>query len=52
MRSPQPETQEPITVVDVKAIARKRLTPSAWSYYTTGADGEYSSRRNERVFKE
>jgi isopentenyl diphosphate isomerase/L-lactate dehydrogenase-like FMN-dependent dehydrogenase len=52
MRSPHLDVQEPITIADVKAIAQKRLSPSAWNYYTTGADEERTTRRNERVFEE
>jgi uracil DNA glycosylase len=52
MRSPVSDGYEPITIDDVKAIAQKRLTPSAWNYYTAGADEEQTTLRNERVFKE
>lgn len=43
---------EPITISDVREIAKKRLPRQVWDYYTTGADDEYTVRRNEAVFKE
>jgi isopentenyl diphosphate isomerase/L-lactate dehydrogenase-like FMN-dependent dehydrogenase len=45
------EMPDPITIADVKEIARKRLDPAAWEYYITGADDEQSVRRNETIFK-
>ncbi|KAI0146549.1 FMN-dependent dehydrogenase [Pestalotiopsis sp. NC0098] len=43
---------EPITISDVREIAKKRLPRQVWDYYTTGADDEHTVRRNEAVFKE
>lgn len=43
---------EPITISDVRDIAKKRLPRQVWDYYTTGADDEHTVRRNEAVFKE
>ena len=48
---PKDEMPDPITVLEVREIARKRLDPAAWDYYITGADGELSVRRNESIFK-
>lgn len=45
------EMADPITIADVKEIAKKRLDPAAWEYYITGADDEQSVRRNETIFK-
>lgn len=45
------EMPDPITIADVRAIAKKRLDPAAWEYYITGADDEQSVRRNETIFK-
>lgn len=45
------EMPDPITVSDVKDIAKKRLDPAVWDYYTTGADEEQSVNRNELIFK-
>ena len=43
---------DPVTVAEVKDIARTRLDPAVWDYYTTGADDEYSLRRNDEMFRE
>jgi len=48
---PKDEMTDPITVLEVRDIAKKRLDPEAWDYYITGADGELSVRRNESIFK-
>jgi len=48
---PKDEMPDPITILEVREIARKRLDPAAWDYYITGADGELSVRRNESIFK-
>jgi (S)-2-hydroxy-acid oxidase len=45
------EMPDPITILEVREIARRRLDPAAWDYYITGADGELSVRRNESIFK-
>lgn len=49
--TPDAEATNPITVEDVKVIAKQRLDPAVWDYYTTGADEEQSVRRNEQIFK-
>lgn len=41
----------PITISDVREIAKERLDPAAWDYYITGADEEQTVHRNETVFK-
>ncbi|KAF7537566.1 hypothetical protein G7054_g3612 [Neopestalotiopsis clavispora] len=43
---------EPITISDVREIAKKRLPRQVWDYYTTGADDEQTVRRNEAAFQE
>jgi (S)-2-hydroxy-acid oxidase len=43
---------EPITINDVREIAKKRLPRQVWDYYTTGADDEQTVRRNEAAFQE
>lgn len=48
---PKDEMPDPITILEVRDIAEKRLDPAAWDYYITGADGELSVRRNEAIFK-
>jgi (S)-2-hydroxy-acid oxidase len=48
---PKDEMPDPITILEVREIAKKRLDPAAWDYYITGADGELSVRRNEAIFK-
>lgn len=45
------EMPDPITVEDVRNIAKQRLDAGVWDYYTTGADDEQSVRRNETIFK-
>lgn len=46
------EARDPITVADIKEIAKKRLDKPVWDYYITGADEEYTVRRNESIFQE
>lgn len=43
---------EPITISDMREIAKKRLPRQVWDYYTTGADDEQTVRRNEAAFQE
>lgn len=43
---------EPITISDVREIAKKRLPRQAWDYYRTGADEEHTLRRNEEAFQQ
>lgn len=43
---------EPITISDVREIAKKRLSRQAWDYYRTGADEEHTLRRNEEAFQQ
>ncbi|TKX21247.1 oxidase-like protein 2 [Elsinoe australis] len=52
MHKTDEKTVDPITVAEVKEIARKRLDPGVWDYYITGADEEYSIRRNENAYRE
>lgn len=42
---------DPVTVADVKEIAKARLNPDVWDYYVTGADDEFSLRRNEKIYQ-
>lgn len=41
---------DPMTIADVKEIARKKLHSDVWDYYVTGADDEQSVRRNEAIY--
>ncbi|POS76648.1 FMN-dependent dehydrogenase [Diaporthe helianthi] len=43
---------DPITISDVREIAKKHLAPQAWDYYRTGADDEHTLRRNEEAFQQ
>ncbi|KAF2015231.1 FMN-dependent dehydrogenase [Aaosphaeria arxii CBS 175.79] len=42
----------PITIAEVKDIARKRLPNNVWQYYETGTDDEFLVERNEAIYKE
>lgn len=42
----------PITIADVKEIAKRKLRYPVWRYYVDGADAQISVLRNERVFDE
>ncbi|KAI6914594.1 FMN-dependent dehydrogenase [Hortaea werneckii] len=42
---------DPITIADIKEIAKAKLRPDVWSYYITGADDEQSVRRNESIYE-
>lgn len=44
--------KEPLTVADIRAIAKSRLPKRVWEYYSTGADDEQTLHRNNEVFKE
>ncbi|KAG9520681.1 FMN-dependent dehydrogenase, partial [Aureobasidium melanogenum] len=43
--------QDPLTVSEIKAIAKERLDAAVWDYYTTAADRKHSARRNSLAFK-
>lgn len=43
---------EPITIADIKSLAKTNLARQAWDYYATGADEEQTRDRNETIFKE
>lgn len=43
---------DPITVAEVKAIAKQRLSKSAWNYFVTGADNESTLERNSAIYDE
>jgi isopentenyl diphosphate isomerase/L-lactate dehydrogenase-like FMN-dependent dehydrogenase len=40
----------PLNVLDLEAIARARLDPSAYDYYAGGADDEWTVAENRRAF--
>lgn len=46
------EEPDPVTIRDVREIAKKRLPGKVWDYYRTGADGEHTLRRNEEAFQQ
>lgn len=52
MGNPGDAKTDPITVREVKAIAKSKLSESAWNYYTTGADEEKTLARNEVIYDE
>jgi (S)-2-hydroxy-acid oxidase len=43
---------EPVTVAEIKEIAKSKLPAHVWDYYITGADEETTKRRNEDVYSE
>lgn len=52
MGNPDGPLTDPITIPEVKAIAKSKLSKSAWNYYTTGADEEKTLARNEAIYDE
>lgn len=40
----------PITVAEIKTIAKTKLRQPVWDYYTTGADEEQTLIRNETIY--
>ena len=40
----------PLTITEIRALAKQKLSKAAWDYYVTGADGEQTVRRNENIF--
>lgn len=51
MASSEEAQENPITVPEIKAVAKKRLDPAVWDYYTAAADGKRSARRNAQAFE-
>lgn len=51
MSSSDQAQQNPITVSEIKALAKERLDPAVWDYYTAAADGKRSARRNAQAFE-
>ncbi|HEX2347179.1 MAG TPA: alpha-hydroxy-acid oxidizing protein, partial [Ktedonobacterales bacterium] len=41
----------PITIAEYEAIARARLHPAVWDYYSAGADDEVTLRENRAAFE-
>lgn len=41
---------EPVNVLDLEALARAKMDPSAWDYYRSGADGEITLGKNASAF--
>jgi hypothetical protein len=53
MASPKDKpAHDPITVAEVKAVAKAKLSKQAWEYYITGADDEVTLGRNEAAYDE
>lgn len=46
------EVRDPITVAEIKELAKAKLSKQAWEYYITGADEEKTLARNEAVYDE
>ncbi len=42
---------EPINVHDYERLARERLSPGAWAYYSSGADDEMTLREEHAAFE-
>lgn len=42
----------PVTLAEVKDIAKTRLHPDVWNYYTTGIDEEHTLLRNEYIYQQ
>jgi (S)-2-hydroxy-acid oxidase len=43
---------EPVTVSEIRDIAKSKLKPHVWDYYVTGADEETTVRRNQSIYDE
>ena len=43
---------DPLTVSEVEAIARKRLPDQVYDYYACGADDQHALSRNVAAFSE
>lgn len=41
---------EPITIEEIKTIAKQNLSKAAWAYYITGTDFEQTLQRNEAIY--
>src|SRR5687768_3881419 len=41
----------PINLADFEALAREKMTPSAWCYFESGAEDEYSVAENVAAFR-
>lgn len=41
---------DPITIREIKEIAKKNLSKEAWDYYSTGVSFEQTLSRNETIF--
>lgn len=41
---------KPITIEEIKTIAKKKLSKEAWDYYITGSGFEQTVRRNEKIY--
>lgn len=50
MGNPDDIQEDPITIPEIKAIAKSKLPEGAWNYYTTGADQEKTLARNEAIY--
>ncbi|KAH8880213.1 FMN-dependent dehydrogenase [Thozetella sp. PMI_491] len=46
-----PADPTPITIADIKELARRRLTNEVWEYYITGSDDQKSAERNESIYE-
>lgn len=43
------ETEDPLTVAEVREIAEKKIEKSAWDYYAPGADEQKALKRNSEA---
>lgn len=41
---------DPITIAEIRLLAKKKLSTAAWDYYVTGADSEQTVARNSAIF--
>jgi 4-hydroxymandelate oxidase len=42
---------QPINLADFEALAREKMTPSAWCYFESGAEDEYSVAENVAAYR-
>jgi (S)-2-hydroxy-acid oxidase len=50
MSESAPDESSPISVKDIKVVAKRNLSKQAWDYYITGAGYEQTARRNEQIY--
>lgn len=45
-------SDHPVTVAEIKELAKQKLDPAAYEYYRTGADQEQTLVRNSHIYQQ